>query len=131
MASLSAKDFPIKMNKFTLTGRLRSIRYALEGLLLMLKTQPNAWIHLLATTIVVLAGFYYEITATHWAIITLTILSVWVAETLNTAFEYLCDVTNPEFHPIVKKAKDISAGAVLISALGAIIIGLIIFLPYT
>lgn len=119
------------MNKFTFTGRLRSIRYALEGLLLLLKTQYNAWIHLLATIIVVLAGFYYEITATHWAIITLTIISVWVAETLNTAFEYLCDVTNPEFHPLVKKAKDISAGAVLISALGAIIIGLIIFLPYT
>lgn len=119
------------MNKFTFTGRLRSIRYALEGLLLLLKTQYNAWIHLLATIIVVLAGFYYEITATHWAIITLTIFSVWVAETLNTAFEYLCDVTNPEFHPLVKKAKDISAGAVIISALGAIIIGLIIFLPYT
>jgi diacylglycerol kinase (ATP) len=119
------------MNKFTFTGRLRSIRYALEGLLLLLKTQYNAWIHLLATIIVVLAGFYYEITATHWAIITLTITSVWVAETFNTAFEYLCDVTNPEFHPLVKKAKDISAGAVLISALGAIIIGLIIFLPYT
>lgn|SRR3989338_2566413 len=118
------------MNNFTLTGRLRSIRHALEGLLLMLKTQPNARIHLAATIVVVLAGFYYEITAAHWAIITLTILSVWVAETLNTAFEYLCDVTNPEFHPAVKKAKDISAGAVLISALGAIIIGLIIFLPY-
>ena len=118
------------MNNFTLTGRLRSIRHALEGLLLMLKTQPNARIHLAATIVVVLAGFYYEITAAHWAIITLTILSVWVAETLNTAFEYLCDVTNPEFHPAVKKAKDISACAVLISALGAIIIGLIIFLPY-
>lgn len=119
------------MNRFTLTGRLRSIKYALEGLLLMLKSQHNAWIHLLAIAVVILAGFYYEITATHWAIITLTIISVWVAEALNTAFEYLCDVTNPEFHPLVKKAKDISAGAVLISALGAVIIGLIIFLPYT
>ncbi len=118
------------MNNFTLTGRIRSIKHALEGLLLMLKTQPNAWIHLAATTVVVLAGFYYEITATHWAIITLTILSVWVAEILNTAFEYLCDVTKPEFHPAVKMAKDIAAGAVLISAAGAIVIGLIIFLPY-
>jgi len=119
------------MSKFTLAARLRSIKHALEGLLLLLKSQPNAWIHLAATTFVILAGFFYEITATHWAIITLAITSVWVAEALNTAFEYLCDVTNPEFHPLVKKAKDISAGAVLISALGAVIIGLIIFLPYT
>lgn len=120
-----------KMSRFTLAARLRSIKHALEGLLLLLKSQHNAWIHLAATTFVILAGIFYEITATHWAIITLTIISVWVAEALNTAFEYLCDVTNPEFHPLVKKAKDISAGAVLISALGAVIIGLIIFIPYT
>jgi len=117
------------MNKFTFAGRLKSIQCALEGLLL-LKSQPNAWIHLVATIIVILAGFYFKITAIDWAIITLAILAVWVAEALNTAFKYLCDVTNPEFNPVVKKAKDIAASAVLISALGAIIIGLIIFLPY-
>jgi diacylglycerol kinase (ATP) len=119
------------MKKFTFAGRLRSIRHALEGLLYVLESQHNAWIHFCATIVVVFAGFYYEITPLHWAIITLVIISVWVAEAFNTAMEFLCDVVNPEFNPLVKKAKDIAAGAVLLSATGAVIIGLIIFLPYT
>jgi diacylglycerol kinase (ATP) len=55
---------------------------------------------------------------------------VWVAEGLNTAFEFMCDVASPEFHPLVEKSKDVAAGAVLLSAVGAVIIGLIVFLPY-
>ena len=55
---------------------------------------------------------------------------LWVVEALNTAFEYLCDVVSPEFHPLVRKSKDIAAGAVLLSAVGAAAIGLIIFVPY-
>jgi len=60
----------------------------------------------------------------------LAIVLVWVAEALNTAFEFLCDVASPEFHPIVKKSKDVAAGAVLFSALGAVIVGIIVFYPY-
>ena len=118
------------MQKLTFSGRLKSISYALEGLWLMLSTQPNAWIHFVATILVISGGMYFEISRTDWAIVTITIVSVWVAETINTAFEYLCDVTNPDYHPVVKKAKDVSAAAVLISAIGAVIVGLIIFLPY-
>ena len=118
------------MENFTFSGRIRSIKFALEGILLVLKSQQNAWIHFVATASVVLGGLIFEITATQWAIIILAIAIVWVAEALNTAFELLCDVTNPEFHPVVKKAKDVSAGAVLISAVGAVIVGLIVFIPY-
>jgi diacylglycerol kinase (ATP) len=60
----------------------------------------------------------------------LAIVLVWVAEALNTAFEYLCDVASPEFHPLVEKSKDVAAGAVLLSALGAVIVAAFVFGPY-
>ena len=126
----ATKNDLVRHDNFTFSGRIRSIKFALEGILLVLKSQQNAWIHFVATASVVLGGLIFEITATQWAIIILAIAIVWVAEALNTAFELLCDVTNPEFHPVVKKAKDVSAGAVLISAVGAVIVGLIVFIPY-
>jgi diacylglycerol kinase (ATP) len=55
---------------------------------------------------------------------------VWTAEALNTAFEFLCDVASPEFHPLIQKAKDVAAAAVLLSAAGAVIIGLLVFVPH-
>ena len=118
------------MVNFTFSGRIRSIKFAVEGLVLMLRGQHNAWVHFSATVIVVTAGIFLNLSSLQWVAIVLSIISVWVAEALNTAFELLCDVTNPEFHPIVKKAKDVSAGAVLLSAIGAIIVDLIIFMPY-
>ena len=60
----------------------------------------------------------------------MAIMAVWTAEALNTAFEFLADVASPEFHPLVKHAKDVAAGAVLISAIGAVIIGLFVLGPY-
>jgi diacylglycerol kinase (ATP) len=65
-----------------------------------------------------------------WCLLVLVITAVWVAEGLNTAFEFLCDVASPEFHPLVKKSKDVAAGAVLLSAVGAASVGLLIFIPY-
>jgi len=116
--------------KFSFTGRLRSITHAITGLVLMLRSQQNAWVHLAATLSVIGFGFLFGISKSDWALLLLVIIIVWVAEALNTAFEFLCDVTNPEFHPVVKQAKDISAGAVLIAAIGAVVIGLIVFAPH-
>ena len=116
--------------QFTFTGRIRSIRYALHGVVEMLRSQHNAWVHLMATIVVVSAGFWCRVTSSEWCFLTLAIMSVWVAEALNTAFEFLCDVASPDFHPIVKKSKDVAAGAVLISAIGAVVIGAIVFLPH-
>ena len=114
---------------FEFTGHIRSFRYAFEGIWEMLKSQQNAWIHLAATVVVIGCGFYFHLSPSEWCWIVLAIVSVWTAEALNTAFEFLADVASPEFHPLVKKSKDVAAGAVLISALGAVIIGLIIFGP--
>ena len=96
----------------------------------MLSTQHNAWIHAASTVVVVAAGFYFELTKADWSWIILTIASVWTAEALNTAFEFLTDVASPEFHPLAEKAKDVAAGAVLITAIGSVVIGVVVFGPY-
>ncbi len=85
------------------------------------------WIHVLATIVVVAAGQWRGLSGTQWCLLTIAIAMVWVAEGFNTAIERLCNVTAPEPHPIIKQVKDISAAAVLIAALAALIIGLLVF----
>lgn len=114
---------------FTLSARLKSFKYALEGIVLVLKTQQNAWIHAIATLLVLALGMFFTLTATEWLLLVLSISCVWVAESFNTALEFLADTITKDFHPLIKKAKDASAGAVLISAIGSAIIGFIIFVP--
>ena len=119
------------MNRpFSFIGRIRSFKYAFVGIWTMLKSQQNAWIHACATVAVVAAGFVLGISPAEWCWLVLAIIAVWMAEALNTAIEFLADVVSPEFHPLVKKAKDVAAGAVLISAIGAIVIGIIIIGPH-
>ena len=96
----------------------------------MLASQRNAWIHVFATVVVVAAGFCFGLAQSEWCWIILAIVAVWTAEALNTAFEFLTDVASPDFHPLAGKAKDVAAGAVLITAIGAVVIGLIIFGPH-
>jgi diacylglycerol kinase (ATP) len=116
--------------QFSFSGRIRSVSHAINGIKIVLVTQHNAWIHLAATLLVIIAGVYFSLTAAEWVWLVVAIVLVWVAEALNTAFELLCDVASPEFHPMVKKSKDVAAGAVLISAVGSIIVAAIVFLPY-
>jgi diacylglycerol kinase (ATP) len=116
--------------QFQFTGRIRSFRHALIGIRRMIRCQHNAWIHAAATLIALGAGFFFHVSVADWCWIILAISSVWIAEALNTAFEFLADAASPEFHPLVRDAKDVAAGAVLISAVAAAIIGVIIFRPY-
>ena len=119
------------MNKpFSIQGRLRSVVYAVRGVRLMLATQHSAWLHALATTLTVAAGFSLDLNRNEWCWIVLAIVAVWTAEALNTAVELLADVTSPHYHPLIGKAKDVSAGGVLISAIGAIVIGLLVLGPH-
>jgi diacylglycerol kinase (ATP) len=115
--------------RFSFTGRLRSFTYAFRGVGLMLRSQHNAWVHLAATVATVTVGSILHINRGEWCVIVLAIVGVWVAEALNTAFEFLCDVASPEFHPMVKHAKDVAAGAVLVAAIGAAVVGAMIFGP--
>lgn len=114
----------------TFSGRIRSFACAFNGIRITLTSQKNAWIHACATFFIMIAGFYFGLSKSEWCWIILAIVSVWTAEGLNTAFEFLADVASPEFHPLAGKAKDVAAGAVLITAIGALVIGIIVFTPY-
>lgn len=116
-------------HSLTFTGRLRSVKYAVHGIRIMLRSQQNAWIHAVATIVVVGAGLALRLSIAEWCWIVLAIAAVWTAEALNTAFEFLTDVASPTFHPIAGQAKDVAAGAVLLTAVAAIVIGLLVFGP--
>jgi len=95
----------------------------------MLQSQRNAWLHAVATLVVVAAAFALHVPRADWCVLILAIVAVWTAEALNAAFEFLCDVASPEFQPLVEKAKDVAAGAVL-TAVGAALLGVLVFSPY-
>jgi diacylglycerol kinase (ATP) len=95
----------------------------------MLRSQHNAWIHASATLAVCVVGLLLRLSTWEWCWIVLAIVAVWTAEALNTALELLSDVASPDFHPVAGTAKDVAAGAVLISALGSVTIGAMIFGP--
>jgi diacylglycerol kinase (ATP) len=115
--------------RLSIPDRIQSVKFAIRGVRLMLKSQHNAWIHAVASAIVLILGGLFCLTPSQWCWIVLAIMAVWTAEALNTALELLADVASPEFHPLVEKAKDVAAGAVLISAIGSVVIGLLILGP--
>ncbi|OEK05086.1 diacylglycerol kinase family protein [Roseivirga misakiensis] len=118
------------MKPFSVKERLQSFKYAWRGIRVAIWQEHNFRIHLLAALIVIVTGFYFEISNTEWCWIVLAICIVFTAELFNTAIEKLVDLKSPEFDPLAGKIKDIAAGAVLVSALSAAIIGLLIFWPY-
>lgn len=112
-----------------LKERITSFKYAIAGILSVLKSEANLKIHLVAAIIALGAGGYFDISRTEWCLVILCIVAVLSAETFNTAIEYLTDLVSPDIHPLAKKTKDAAAGAVLWVAFGALLVGLVIFLP--
>ena len=110
-------------------SRIASFRYAFDGWWFVVRTQHNAWIHLIFTITVFALAFWLRLPARDWAVLILTIMVVWTAEFMNTALEAVVDMTMPEVHPLAKVAKDVAAAAVLLSALSAILVGLLIMGP--
>lgn len=110
-------------------GRLSSFVAAFQGLFFVLKTQKNAWIHLVSTVLVVGVSAYLKISRMEWIAILLVIGLVWMAEFLNTAFEVIVDLASPEIHPLAKIGKDVGAASVLIAAFLALVIGGLILVP--
>jgi len=108
---------------------IKSFGYALSGIAYTTKTQLNFKIHLLAIAVVSLSGWFLKLTTSEWLWIVLAIGLVLVAELVNTAIELLVDLVSPAFNPQAGKVKDIAAGAVLIAAAIAVVIGAIIFIP--
>ena len=109
--------------------RIQSFGFALKGLVTLFKTQPNARIHLLAMCIVTVAGYLLKVSTADWCFIVISFAMVLAAEAFNTAIEFVVDLASPDYHDLAGKAKDVAAAAVLITAIGAAIIGGIVFLP--
>lgn len=116
--------------KFSITARIKSFSFAFAGLKILVTEQHNARIHLMVTIAVVILAYYFQVTVGEWLVFILIISIVWLGEALNSAIEYLADAAVPEQHPLIKKAKDVAAAGVFISAVAALIIGILIFLPY-
>lgn len=116
--------------RFSIAARLRSFTFAFEGFAFMLRTQHNAWVHLVATIVVIALGFSLQVSADAWRWLIAALALVWVAEAMNTAFEHLCDVVSPQFQESVKRSKDIAAAAVLVCVIASTLLGAITFAPY-
>lgn len=119
----------MKNNGFTLRKRLRSFRYAFNGIRLLIAKEHNAWIHCFAAVCVIIAGILLEISKMEWIAVVIVIGAVLAAEAVNSAMEALADFVSPEYSEAIKRTKDLAAGAVLLMAITAAIVGIIIFLP--
>src|SRR6186997_1700091 len=102
---------PTRTGGSWLTRRARSFYFAGRGLWLLVSSEPNARIHLLATVLVAIAGLWLGLSRDEWCLIVVAVALVWISEGLNSALEALADHVAPERHPLVGRAKDISAGA--------------------
>jgi diacylglycerol kinase len=112
-----------------LSSRLASFKHAFTGLRHLIHTQKNAWIHAVISILVIVLGLIFSIPAQSWVVIFLTIGMVWMAELFNTAVETIVDLVSPQKHPLAKIAKDVAAGAVLVTAITSILVGVFIFGP--
>jgi diacylglycerol kinase (ATP) len=108
---------------------VRSFGYAFEGLAAVLRTQPNFSVHLAAAVVALGLGVWLRLSSVELAVLVLTCTLVLVVESINTALEAMCDLVSLEYHPLIKRAKDVSAAAVLMSALAAVLVALLLFLP--
>ena len=115
--------------KFSLTDRLKSFKYAFNGLKILIQEEHNARIHFFIALIVIVLGFIYSISTIEWIIVIFAIGFVIAFELINTAIEQIANFISPEKHESIKRIKDIAAAAVLISVITAVLIGFIIFLP--
>ena len=102
---------------------------AFDGILCAFKEEYNIRIHTIAALIVIVLGIWLEVSTTEWSLLLISIGMVVTAELLNTAVERLADSVTREKNPLIKQAKDIAAGGVLIAAIVALILGIFIFLP--
>ncbi|MCF2442909.1 diacylglycerol kinase family protein [Dyadobacter sp. CY345] len=108
---------------------LKSFRYAGVGMYDLFRQENNAKIHLIAAALIVIAGFWFNLSVTEWCIIIIQVALVWSAEAFNTAIEKLADTVTSDYHPSIKIVKDVAAAGVLILAISAVIVAAIIFFP--
>ena len=116
------------MLKFIIS-RIKGVGYAFKGAYLLITTEASIKVQFFIGILVTIAGFYYNISSTEWMIQILTIASIMSIEGLNTAVEEIADFVHPDHHKKIGLIKDIAAGAVFITAIAAVIVGCIIYIP--
>ena len=105
---------------------LHSFRCAFAGLWDVIRSERNAKIHVVAAISAIVVGVCINLSRTEWAILTLTIGAVFAAESANTAIEHLVNLVSPEHHELARRAKDAAAASVLVTAIAAVVIGLLL-----
>jgi diacylglycerol kinase (ATP) len=119
----------MKSQSFSIHARLRSFRYAWEGITAFLQREHNAWLHFMATVAVITLASLVKLTKSELLALIFVIGLVWVTEMVNTCIERIMDHISPNQHPDVKFIKDLAAGAVLVAALTAVVTAGIVFIP--
>ncbi len=117
------------MAKFSISKRLKSFTLAWRGIVSLVRNEHNAWIHCFAAIAVVAAGLALGISRGEWIAVTVCIAGVLAAEAFNTAIERLVDIVSPDYDRQAGAVKDMAAGAVLLAAIGAAVVGLLVFVP--
>ncbi len=115
--------------KFSTRSRVQSFLFAFKGIIILLKSEPNARIHLVAMICAVALGIVFRINTFEWISLAIVIGLVFLSELFNTAIEKLADVVDPEWNKKIGQIKDLSAGAVLVSAIISLIVGGMVFIP--
>jgi diacylglycerol kinase (ATP) len=114
---------------FSMKRLAKSFGYAINGIRIIISSEKNAQIHVVATIVAVIMGFYFNISQSEWLAVTIVVGAMFGAEGLNTAIEKLADFVKPEIDERIRIVKDVASGAVLWVTFSAIIVGLIVFLP--
>ena len=131
----------MKNDGFTFRKRARSFKFAFNGIKLLITKEHNAWIHCFAAVCVLIAGMVFGLSRMEWIAVTIVIGAVLAAEAVNSSIEALADLVSPEYNEAladlvspeyneaIKRTKDLAAGAVLLMAIAAAIVGFVIFIP--
>ncbi len=122
-------DSQQEKKRFSVLARIKSANHAVRGICILWKTVHNLWGHTFFALLAIYLGFILDISNIEWALIVIVIGFVIVTEAINTAFEIDINLTSPTYHPHARDTKDVAAGAVLLSIITSVVVGLIIFLP--
>jgi diacylglycerol kinase (ATP) len=114
---------------FSIRARVRSFRFALEGIAAFFQSEHNAWLHFMATIAVITLATLVGVTKTELMALVFSIGFVWVAEMFNTCIERVMDFVSDQRHKEIKFIKDLAAGAVLVAAITALVVGAVVFIP--
>jgi len=115
--------------QFSTKKRIKSFKFAFHGISSLFRNEHNSWIHAFFAFAVIVAGFLFAINTFEWIAVIFAIGFVFTAELINSSIEKTVDLVTKETNPLAKQAKDLAAGAVLVAAITAAIIGVLIFAP--